>query len=87
MPGDDPVLGTVAFGINDFGQVVGNYVLFNDPAGPGHRHGFLRSRNGKSFTTFDVTGASITIVEGINNDRTIVGVYVLAADGTMHALS
>jgi hypothetical protein len=86
-PGDDPKLGTVAFGINDFGEVVGNYVAAGDvnPDGSAkHRHGFLRSSDGKSFTTFDVTGASITIGEGINNGHTIVGVYVLAADGTMH---
>jgi probable HAF family extracellular repeat protein len=32
-PNDDPVLGTVALGINDHGEVVGDYVVFNDPAG------------------------------------------------------
>src|ERR1700751_865280 len=70
---------TVAFGINDFGEVVGNYVAEDDPA---RRHGFLRSSNG-DFTPFDVPDAVLTIAEGINNDRTIVGVYTLE-DGTMH---
>jgi hypothetical protein len=41
--------GTVAIGINDIGEVVGNYVAKSD----GHRHGFLRSSKG-DFATFDV---------------------------------
>jgi probable HAF family extracellular repeat protein len=78
VPGDDPVLGTVAFGINDIGEVVGDYVAASD----GNRHGFLRSSKG-DFTTFDVAGAVITVGEGINNAGKIVGVYLLA-DGTIH---
>jgi hypothetical protein len=84
VPGDDPVLGTVAFGINDIGEVVGDYVAAGDvnPDGTAkHRHGFLRSSKG-DFTTFDVPGAVITIGEGINNPGTIVGLYV--ANGNMH---
>jgi len=72
VPGDDPVLGTVALGINDIGEVVGDYVTKSD----GHRHGFLRSSKG-GFTTFDVPGADITVGEGINNAGTIVGFYLL----------
>jgi probable HAF family extracellular repeat protein len=79
VPGDDPILGTVAFGINDIGEVVGDYVNKIDQ----NRHGFLRTRKG-DFTTFDVPGAGLTIGEGINNAGTIVGVYVSAADGTLH---
>jgi len=78
------VLGTVAFGINDIGEVVGDYVAAGDvnPDGTAkHRHGFLRSSKG-DFTTFDVPGAVITIGEGINNPGTIVGLYV--ANGNMH---
>src|SRR5262249_36762643 len=37
VPGDDPVLGTVAFGINDLGQIVGDYV---EATPPNKRHGF-----------------------------------------------
>jgi probable HAF family extracellular repeat protein len=77
VPGDDPVLGTVALGINDIGEVVGDYVTASD----GDRHGFLRSSKG-DFTTFDVPGADITVGEGINNAGTIVGAYV--ANGTTH---
>jgi uncharacterized membrane protein len=71
VPGDHPVLGTVALGINDIGQVVGNYVAEND----NQRHGFLRSSKG-DFTTLDVPDADITIAQGINNAGTIVGLYI-----------
>ena len=37
VPGDDPVFGTVAIGINDPGQVVGDYVDKQTQK----RHGFL----------------------------------------------
>jgi probable HAF family extracellular repeat protein len=85
VPGDDQLLGTVAFGINDIGEVVGDYVTAGDvnPDGTAkHRHGFLRSSEG-AFTTIDVPDAVLTIGEGINNAGTIVGVYVLA-DGIHH---
>jgi uncharacterized membrane protein len=80
VPGDHPLFGTVALGINDIGEVVGDYVAEKDPS---HRHGFLRSSKG-DFTTFDVPGPDITITigEGINNAGTIVGAYV--ANGTTH---
>jgi probable HAF family extracellular repeat protein len=69
--GDDPVGGgTLAFGINDFGEVVGDYVKKKD----GHRYGFLRSRRG-DFTTINVPNSVFTIAEGINNAGTIVGYY------------
>jgi len=77
VPGNDPVLGTVAMGINDVGAVVGDYVDAKD----GKRKGFLRSSNG-GFATIDVPGADLTIGEGINNPGTIVGVYV--ANGNLH---
>jgi len=77
VPGDARPLGTVAFGINDIGAVVGDYVAASD----GNRHGFLRCSKG-DFKTFDVPGADITIGEGINNAGAIVGAYI--ADGTIH---
>jgi uncharacterized membrane protein len=86
VPDDHPTFGTVALGINDIGEVVGDYVAANDPIPdppkPPPRHGFLRSSKGV-FTTFNVPGAVLTIGEGINNAGTIVGVYVLA-DGSAH---
>jgi uncharacterized membrane protein len=81
VPGDHPVGGTVAFGINDKGETVGNYAKAGEA--PPRRHGFFRSSKGE-FTTFDVPGAIITIGEGINNQGTIVGVYVNEADFSVH---
>jgi hypothetical protein len=81
VPGDHTVNGTVAFGINDKGETVGNYVEAGDNSG--RRHGFFRSSKGE-FTTFDAPGAFITIGEGINNQGTIVGVYVNEADFSTH---
>jgi uncharacterized membrane protein len=70
VPGDDPVLGTVAFGINDSGQIVGDYV---EATPPNKRHGFLLSQG--TYTTLDPPGSSLTVAEGINNGGVIVGVY------------
>jgi len=70
VPGDHAVLGTVAIGINDPGQVVGDYV----DAAQGNRHGFLLSRG--IYTTLDVPGALLTVAEGINNAGKIVGFYI-----------
>ena len=47
------VTSTLAFGINDRGQIVGNY-----SAPPGILHGFLLHRG--TFTTIDVPGAAFT---------------------------
>ena len=77
VPGDDPVLGTVALGINDRGQIVGDYV----DAKHGNRHGFLL-RHGV-YTAFDVPSAVITVAEGINDIGTIAGAYV-DAGGVAH---
>ncbi|HEY5744877.1 MAG TPA: hypothetical protein VIU12_02265, partial [Chryseolinea sp.] len=70
VPGDDAAPGgTIAFGINDKGETVGNYLE------GGSNKGFFRSKKGE-FTKFVVPGALLTIGEGINNNGTIVGVYV-----------
>ena len=72
VPKDHPEFGTVAMGINDIGEVVGNFV---DVSGDNfHRHGFLRSSKG-TFTTFDVPGRTFTSPTGINNSGQIVGFY------------
>jgi len=57
--------GTYTSGITDKGQVVGP---FQDPSGVWH--GFLK--DGDTYTTFDVPGASYTYPLGINNSGTIV---------------
>ena len=71
--------GTIAFGINDKGETVGNYLDAVDL----RFKGFFRSSKGK-FTTFEVPGAIRTIGEGINNQGTIVGLYVDEADDSVH---
>jgi probable HAF family extracellular repeat protein len=61
---------TSASGINDRGQIVGE---FNTPANPTQRrHGFLRDTSG-GLTTIDVPGATDTTANGINNLGQIVG--------------
>ena len=64
MPG---ATGTAAWGINDAGQIVGNYQAL----GP---HGFLYS--GGSVTTIDVPGATFTEVFGINDAGQTAGRYL-----------
>src|SRR5262245_51213567 len=64
-----------AWGINDAGQVVGNYT-----AG-GVTHGYLLSEG--SYTTLDVPGATSTSPSAINDSGQIAGSYV--ADGITHA--
>jgi probable HAF family extracellular repeat protein len=61
---------TTANGINDRGQIVGDFTV-----GASAAHGFLRS-NGV-FTTIDVPGADTTRAQGINNLGQIVGTYTV----------
>ena len=58
---------TQEFGINNAGQVVGD---FNDSSGT---HGFINT--GGTFTTLDVPGAVETDASGINNAGQVVGVF------------
>ena len=59
--------GTIAYGINGRGQIVGYY---GDAQRVGH--GFVRAKDG-TFTTLDVPGATGTIAFGINGHGQIVG--------------
>ena len=59
----------MAGGINNWGQIVGNY---GDTAG--NAHGFLLSKG--TFTTIDFPGAlDTTIANGISANGEIVGIY------------
>jgi hypothetical protein len=66
---DDPlgVHSTLAFGINNAGQIVGSYT---DSRGD---HGFLNV--GGTYTTIDVPGAADTYPQAINSVGQIVGYY------------
>jgi probable HAF family extracellular repeat protein len=65
---------TLALGINDAGQIVGEYEA------SGRFHGFLLS--GGSFTTLDPPGSTFTNALGINNVGQIVGLYSDASGRT-----
>jgi hypothetical protein len=56
-------------GINDAGWIVGSYGDANSI-----NHGFIRSPGGV-FSTFDVPGATHTLISGINNHNWISGWY------------
>jgi uncharacterized membrane protein len=62
------ISGTDIRGINDRGEVVGNY------AADGTIHGFFRDRKG-NFTTVDPPGAAATFLAGLNDKGEIVGGY------------
>ncbi len=68
VPGSPSSGGTVAFGINDAGQIVGDYI----DAG-GTFRGFLLS--GGVYTPIDMPGAIATLPLGINDAGQIVGQY------------
>jgi uncharacterized membrane protein len=65
-------VGTHANGINNAGNIVGQY---KDTSGGPH-HGFLDG--GGSFTTIDVAGASDTFASAINTSGDIVGAYAIS---------
>jgi probable HAF family extracellular repeat protein len=60
---------TVAFGINNEGDVVGEY-----KDGDGKAHGFLRTRAG-AFTSLDFPGAISTSAGKVNGRQEVVGFY------------
>jgi probable HAF family extracellular repeat protein len=68
--------GSFAFGINDYGQVVGHYYSDSQSL---KSHGFLYDQG--VFTTIDVPGAFGTFVYGINNHGQIVGHYSTIYEG------
>src|SRR5262249_7263193 len=61
-------ISALATGVNNAGQVVGDY---NDANGVGH--GFLKS--GDTYSTIDSPGAINTQANGINNVGQVVGIY------------
>src|SRR5947208_7390652 len=73
---------TVAFGINNRGEIVGNYG-FADGTG----HGFLLDKG--NFTTIDFPGATSTAAFGINGGEQVGGAYFFGGrtrgSGTAHS--
>jgi len=69
-------LSTQALGINDMGEIVGDYVATN-----GNMYGFLL--NGGTYTTLDPQGSPSVTANGINDAGHIVGFYVNHADSTV----
>ena len=70
---------TQAFGINDFGEVVGAYTT-----GSGNNtasHGFTW-RGGHFRTVDDPHGVGTTLLNGVNNAGDLVGFYTDAAGNT-----
>jgi probable HAF family extracellular repeat protein len=57
---------TAAFGINDKGEIVGEFLN-------GHVHGFVYSDGG--YTTIDPPGTTATVAFGVSNQDQIVGTY------------
>lgn len=68
-----------ALGINNAGDIIGDYVV--GPIGAGHAHGFLLQRG--HLTPFDVPGAVSDFNFWITDNHTITGTYQ-APDGSFH---
>jgi hypothetical protein len=62
---------TVAYGVNNQGQIVGSYDMYYDQ-GVGRSKGFIRSADG-TFTLFDSPVSQLMIASGINNAGQVVG--------------
>ena len=71
---DSEVLQTLAFGINNQGQIVGQFVLANQSI-----HGFLR--DGEKYAEITFPGSPNTAAYGINNSDEIVGLWGEAGPG------
>jgi probable HAF family extracellular repeat protein len=69
-------VGTVAFGVNSAGDLVGNWA-----DSEGKTHGFLLE-DGR-FTSIDVPGSTFTSAVGINDSGEIVGRFI-SADNVSH---
>src|SRR5436190_8066305 len=77
VPIDVPrAVGTVAYGLNGNGQIVGSIGTFTSP------HGFLLSGIGGAFTPLNVPGSTTTDAFGINAGGQIVGGF--GANNTVH---
>jgi probable HAF family extracellular repeat protein len=76
---------TRAYGLNDQGQVVGQFNTVTGAPSFGPKHGFLY--NNGVFSTFDAPGASDTFARDINNNGEIVGYFQSQGDGGTHGFA
>lgn len=67
-------MGTIASGINDSGQVVGDFFDAGN-----HNNGFMLS--GATYSTVDVPAAAATVATGVNNSGQITGYYTDGSGG------
>jgi len=72
-------ISTQALGINDLGEIVGDYIL------DGEMFGFLD--NGGVFSTINPPGATSSTANGINDKGKIVGFYTATNGNTRSASS
>ena len=68
-------ISTQALGINDLGEIVGDYIL------GGQMFGFLDTPDG--FSTINPPGATASTANGINDQGNIVGFYTAANGNTI----
>lgn len=75
--GHTAAMGTKLFGINDYGVIVGDYMVQPDPTLPSITHGFVLE--GSTFTPVYVAGSEQggfgTQANGINIHREVVGIF------------
>jgi hypothetical protein len=72
---------TQAFGVNDFGEVVGSYTTGTGNAAV--THGFVWTpRHGGTFASVDIGGASSTTINGVNDEGDLVGFFTDAKGNT-----
>lgn len=70
---------TEAFGVNDFGEVVGQYTVGTGDAAATHGFTWLAGK----FVTVDMAGgATATTINGINDERDLVGFFTDAKGNT-----
>lgn len=71
---------TQAFGVNDFGEVVGTYTVGSGTSA--QTHGFTWTASGSFQTVDDPDGVGATTVNGVNDAGDLVGFYTDAAGNT-----
>lgn len=77
LAGPNGATSVQALGLNDRGEVVGDYT-----DAQGNTHGFLYDMHSKSYTTIDAGNDTMTVINGLNDRNELVGFYVDAKGNT-----